>query len=86
MFFNWDSVLTGNHSHFQRAQMPPCALAPTQFRECQLERSGNLLLSRVASSVKTQLLGQWESAPRQSGGGGAFTIRPPHAWRYVNAY
>ena len=85
MFFNWDSVFTGNHSHFQHAQMPPCAPAPTQFGECQLERSGNLLLSRVASSAETQLLGQWESAPRQSGGGGAFTIGPPHAWWYVNA-
>ena len=84
MFFNWDSVLTGNHSHFQRAQMPPCALAPTQFRECQLERSGNLLLSRVASSAETQLPGQWESAPRQSKGV-AFTIGPPHAWWCVNA-
>ena len=55
MFFNWDSLFTGNHSHFQPAQMPLCALAPTLFGECQLERSGNRPLSRVAGSAETQL-------------------------------
>ena len=85
MFLNWDSIFTGNHSHFNMHKCPPTP-APTQFGECQLERSGNLPLSRVTSSVETQLLGQWESTPRHSGGGGTFTIGPPHAWWYVNAY
>ena len=72
MFFNWDSVSTENHSHFNAHKCLPTP-TPTQFGECQLERSGNLLLSRVASSAETQLPGQWESAPRQSKGV-AFTI------------
>ena len=84
MVFNWDSVFTGNHSHFQPAPMPPCAPAPTHFGECQMERSGNLPLTRVASSAEIQLPGQWESAPRQSKGV-AFTSGPPPACWYVNA-
>ena len=78
MFFNWDSVFTENHSHFN-VHKCPLTPAPTQ-----LERSGNAPLSRVASSAETQLPGQWESGPRQSKGV-AFTIGPPHAWWYVNA-
>ena len=64
--------------------MPPCASAPTQFEQCELEKLGNLPLSRVANSAETQLPGQWESASRQSKGV-AFTIRPPRACWYVNA-
>ena len=77
MFFNWDSVFTENHSHFN-VHKYPLTPAPTQLGQCQLESSGNAPVSRVASSAETQLPGQWESGSRQSKGV-AFTIGPPHA-------
>ena len=77
MFFNLDSIFTENHSHFNAHKCPPTPTpAPTQFGEWQLERSGNPPLFRVASSAETQLPGQWESAPRQSVGGGPSQLDP----------
>ena len=91
MFFNLDSIFTENHSHFNAHKCPPTPTpAPTQFGEWQLERSGNPPLFRVASSAETQLPGQWESAPRQSVGGGPSQLDPHvlggRAWELPQAH
>ena len=76
MFFNLDSIFTENHSHFNAHKCPtphPCPNPVWRMAAGEVRESP---LFRVSSSAETQLPGQWESAPRQSVGGGPSQLDP----------